>query len=237
MVVPSLNTVAEDDFRAFCPDDVAYHVHRIRLRALPGPVTMDDLVRAYQDACDAAALVADPRPDAVVFNCTGASAPRGTDGDAALAARMTERLGIPATNTMVAVKQALRAVRARDILHICPFTDTFSRAERASLEGSGITVRGTVSLDFADAKDAARMAPADIAEYVRGRIDDAVGAVLLSCANVRAFEAVEHLERAIGRPVVTSNQAVLWAVLAAAGRTGGIPGAGRLFREAAADVR
>lgn len=230
MVVPSLNTIAEDDFRTYCP--VAYHVHRVRLRKEPGPVTTADLMRAYQDACEETGLVTDLRPDAVVFNCTGASVALGPGCDAALAARTTERFGVPATNTMVAIKDALRVLGADDLLHICPFTGESARIERDSLQESGFTVRRTVPLGFTDAREAALMPPSRIAAAVRERVDDTIGAVLLSCANVRAFEAAADIERAIRRPVVTSNQAALWAVLRAAGWTGAVGGAGRLFEEA-----
>jgi len=234
MLVPSLNTIAEDDFRAFCPADVAYHVHRVRLRKESGRVTMESLMRAHLEAADEASYLADASPDAIAFNCTGASVALGKGCDAALAERMTTKLGVPAPNTMVAIKEALTSLGARDILHICPFTGEFSAVERQSLVDSGFGVARTVSLGFSDAKAAALMAPEQIAESVRERIDDSIGAVLLSCANVRAFEAADELERSLGRPVVTSNQAMLWSVLRAAGWCGEIPGAGRLFAAAGA---
>lgn len=233
MIVPSLNTIAEDDFRTFCPDDVSYHVHRIRLRKESGRVTMESLAQAYLEASDEAGYLSDLSPDAIAFNCTGASVAWGAGGDELLARRMTEQLGVPATNTMVAIKEALAALRAHDVLHICPFTDEFSRIERESLLESGITVKNTISLDFVDAKVAALMEPERIADYVCAHIDDSVGAVLLSCANVRAFEAAHELEEALARPVVTSNQAMLWSVLKAAGWRGEVPGAGRLFQSTA----
>ncbi|HKR43601.1 MAG TPA: hypothetical protein VJU59_28645, partial [Paraburkholderia sp.] len=171
----------------------------------------------------------DLSPDAVVFNCTGASVAHGAQGDALLVTRLGERLGLPATNTMVAIKQALTALRADRLLHVCPFADEFSRIERESLEASGHVVARTVSLGFTDAKEAALMTPERIAAIVREQIDADIGAVLLSCANVRAFEAADELEAALGMPVVTSNQATLWAVLRLAGWEGRIAGAGSLF--------
>ncbi|NKF24153.1 maleate cis-trans isomerase family protein [Solimonas marina] len=230
MIVPSLNTIAEDDFRAFCPPEVAYHVHRLRLRKEGGRVTMDSLIEAHRQAVDEAGYLKDLSPTAIAFNCTGASVACGSDGDEKLAVQMTEALGVPATNTMVAIKQALRTLGAQRVLHICPFTNEFSRIEREALLGAGISVAGTVSLDFTDAKVAARMAPQQITDFVRQNLDDAVGSVLLSCANVRAFEAADELEAAIGLPVVTSNQAMLWGVLKDAGWKGRIDGGGRLLR-------
>jgi maleate isomerase len=229
MVVPSLNTIAEDDFRLFCPEDVSYHVHRIRLRKEGGRVTMESLQRAWLEAAEEAEYLKDLSPDAVVFNCTGASVAHGAQGDALLVTRLGERLGLPATNTMVAIKQALTALRADRLLHVCPFADEFSRIERESLEASGHVVARTVSLGFTDAKEAALMTPERIAAIVREQIDADIGAVLLSCANVRAFEAADELEAALGMPVVTSNQATLWAVLRLAGWEGRIAGAGSLF--------
>ncbi|WP_168669158.1 maleate cis-trans isomerase family protein [Paraburkholderia sp. SG-MS1] len=230
MIVPSLNTIAEDDFRSFCPDDVSYHVHRIRLRKEAGRVTMDSLTRAYLEAIDEAGYLKDLSPDALAFNCTGASVANGKDCDARLAQRMSEALGVPSTNTMVAIKEALHALKADAILHVCPFSDEFSRVERQSLLDSGFNVLRTVSLGFTDAKAAAQMEPAEIARVVRQQVHGDTRAVLLSCANVRAFEAADELERALDLPVVTSNQAVLWSVLNAAGWRGEIRGAGRLFR-------
>jgi maleate isomerase len=244
MVVPSLNTIAEDDFRLFCPDDVAYHVHRIRLRKEGGRVTMESLQRAWLEAPDEAEYLKDLSPDAVVFNCTGASVANGAQGDALLAQRLGERLALPATNTMVAIKEALASLRCERILHVCPFADVFSRVERESLEASGHVVARTVSLGFTDAKEAALMSPQRIAAIVREQIDaridgqngGQIGAVLLSCANVRAFEAAHELETSLGLPVVTSNQATLWAVLRLAGWQGSIEGAGRLFAGAHAEA-
>jgi maleate isomerase len=229
MIVPSLNTIAEDDFRRFCPADVAYHVHRIRLRKENGRVTMESLLRAHLEAIDEAEYLKDLSPAAIAFNCTGASVAHGADGDARLAARMSEKLGVPSTNTMLAIKQALRGLNASRVLHVCPFTDEFSRIERESLLAGGFEVVRTVSLDFTDARLAARMEPQQIAEFVRRHIDSSIGAVLLSCANVRAFEAAAQLEAAIGVAVVTSNQAMLWALLNQAGWRGEIHDAGRLF--------
>ncbi|NML32603.1 maleate cis-trans isomerase family protein [Paraburkholderia antibiotica] len=230
MIVPSLNTIAEDDFRAYCPDGVAYHVHRIRLRKEAGRVTMESLTRAYLEAIDEGGYLKDLSPDAIAFNCTGASVANGQDCDARLAQRMTQTLEIPSTNTMVAIKEALSVLKADGILHVCPFSDEFSRIERQSLLDSGFNVLRTVSLGFTDAKVAAQMEPAEIAEVVRKQVDGDTRAVLLSCANVRAFEAADELERGLDLPVVTSNQAMLWSVLNAAGWRGQIRGAGRLFQ-------
>jgi maleate isomerase len=228
MVVPSLNTIGEDDLRRFCPPDVAYHVHRIRLRKEGGVVTLESLLRAYLEAIDESSLLKDLGPDAVTFNCTGASVAYGPQGDQALAERMQAALGVPSSNTMVAIKRALAHVGARKIVHVCPFADKFSSGERESLEGAGLEVIKSVGLNFVDAREAARMDPETLSQHALGYAVPGMDALLLSCANVRAFETVEHLEHKLGVPVITSNQAVLWDALRLAGWQGTVAH-GRLF--------
>ena len=52
----------------------------------------------------------------------------------------------------------------------------------------------------------------------------------MSCTALRAAEAVEEIERALGKPVVTSNQAMFWQALRTAGCDLAVPGYGRLLR-------
>ena len=53
-------------------------------------------------------------------------------------------------------------------------------------------------------------------------------AYLVSCANISVFGVIEELEGRLGRPIVTSNQAVIWDALRligwrdARGRPGGL---------------
>ena len=131
---------------------------------------------------------------------------------------------------MVAIKRALKAVGAKKIVHVCPFADKFSNDERASLEADGFEILQSVGLNFVDARQAALMPPAQLVEHALQYAVPGMDAILLSCANVRAFEAVEELEEKLGVAVVTSNQAVLWDVLRQVGWSGDVPHAGRLFK-------
>jgi maleate cis-trans isomerase len=54
---------------------------------------------------------------------------------------------------------------------------------------------------------------------------------MISCTDFATLEAVPELERALGKPVVTSNQATFWAVLRAARVDDRFPSFGRLFQE------
>ena len=59
-------------------------------------------------------------------------------------------------------------------------------------------------------------------------------ALLCSCTAWRSVEAVAELERCTGKPVVSSNQASIWAALRALKLTPQITGFGRLLESLAA---
>jgi len=72
------------------------------------------------------------------------------------------------------------------------------------------------------------MQPADWVETLTSMQDDRADVYFASCANIRAIEVIEELETRLGRPVVTSNQLVIWHALRLAGIDDVIPGLGRL---------
>ena len=59
-------------------------------------------------------------------------------------------------------------------------------------------------------------------------------ASFVSCANIRAIDALDEMEEMLNRPVLTSNQVVLWQALRLTGIDEPVAGLGRLLREPAA---
>ena len=55
--------------------------------------------------------------------------------------------------------------------------------------------------------------------------------VLISCGALRAIDVVDRIEQALGKPVICSNQAMLWDCLRQAGIKDRLPGLGRLLRD------
>ena len=217
LIVPSLNVVVEDDMRRALPGDVGGHTMRVRLQKTAGRVTHGALLAAGDDAVDKASLLADAGVDAICFNCTGASLADGPDGARRLRDRLTEATGTPSTTTILSVVGALRARGMRRLVHVCPFTAEFGADEANFLRAEGFEVVASHGLNFLDARLAANLTPQDICEIaVRLDAPEADG-LFLACANVRALEAGPEIERRLNKPVVSSNQAVIWDLLAMIG--------------------
>ncbi len=69
------------------------------------------------------------------------------------------------------------------------------------------------------------LAPEALVEAGKQAMAATADALFVSCTALRASLAVEELERALGRPVVTSNQAIAWHALSLTGRAAAsVPG-------------
>lgn len=230
VVIPSLNVVVEDDLRRELPADVGCHVARLRLGKSQGRVTQAALLEAGRDAIQQSTLLSDAGMDAIAFNCTGASLSDGPAGARRLRDEIAAATGTPATTTILSVVRALRAGGLRRIVHVCPFTAEFGADEAAFLRAEGFELVASCGLNFTDARVAARLSPAEICEIAMGLDRPGSDGLFLACANVRAMEAATTLQRRLGKPVITSNQAVIWDLLEMIGHAD----AGRLMAGAPA---
>ncbi len=195
------------------PADVGVHIARLRLRKTQGRVTQEALLEAGTEAIHQAQLLNDAGLDAVAFNCTGASLSDGPAGARRLLKDIAEATGTKATTTIIAVVNALRASGLRRIVHICPFTAEFSTDEANFLRSEGFEIVASRGLNFTDARVAAKLTPQEIFDIASQFDQKEADGLFLACANVRAMEATAALQQALGKPVITSNQAILWELL------------------------
>ena len=230
VIVPSLNTIVEDDLRSFLPHDVGYHIARVRLRKTNGVVTHEALLEAAEQAPESAGFLADALVDAIAFNCTGACVEGGQGSNERMVERIRAATEIPATTTILALLEALRVLRIKRLIHVCPFTASFGDDEARFLREAGFDVVDTVAMNHTDARLVATLDPQAFVDCAVQHDRRDAEAIFLACANARTFEAVEGAEARLGKPVITSNQVVIWALLGLLGISPkNVRGGGSLF--------
>lgn len=229
LIIPSSNRQVEQEMVRWFPDDVQPHINRLRMTG----AHERPLAQLLPLITEAAAELNDARCATIVFHCTANSMQGGPSGEeqvrAALRAGATGRV----VTTAGAVKNAFEAVGARRIVLIIPQDAASGEHEAAFLRAAGYDVVAVHALDM-DGSDAYCGAPSsfwyDAVANARADTD----AYFLSCANIGCFEVIEALEAALDRPVITSNQAVLWEGVRHARSTAALRPMGRLLRLAAA---
>jgi maleate isomerase len=223
LIIPSSNRMVEQEMARFFPAGVTPHVARLRMTG-PHHVALEALLPRIEEA---ARTLIDAKCDVVVFHCTATSMEDGMAGEARVLAALT-RAGAPhATTTATAIRCAFAALGARRIVLVTPYDAETTAAEADFLRANGCEVLGAVGCALAGS-DAYCATPAAFwRDQIAAAVQPEAEAYLLSCANIAALGIIEALERQLDRPVVTSNQAVIWNALTRLG-SGGV-GPGRLF--------
>src|SRR5262245_29277052 len=217
ILVPSTNTTGEVEYCRLAP---ALQVHTGRLgkggNTPFSPSKDEDVV--YQ-----AKLLGDARVEVIVLIQTSASL-FADDYDAVTVKRMTEASGVPSLTSAVAIGRALRALGAARIALATPYwPDVIERAKRYYESKYGMTVVAAESLGATDSYAIGKM-DAGMAQAAFGRIDRPdIDALVVPGGNFPTLDAIAPWERQFGKPVITTNQAALWAVLRAMGVSKPLP--------------
>ena len=225
LVTLANDTVIEPELKAFLPDGASVYASRIPIAKMASVKTLVDMEAHLAEA--ARLIVPEDRLDVLAFGCTSGSMAIGPEN---VKARINgARPGIPVTNPVSAAAKGLKALGVRRIALITPYPDDVNAVVEKFVSGQGfeIAVKGSFKCkgDF----EISRVPPQALYEAAveLGRKD--VGGVFISCTALRCSSMIQRAEDAIGKPIVTSNQALAWDCLRLAGDERPVAGFGRLL--------
>ncbi|MER9840842.1 ectoine utilization protein EutA [Mesorhizobium australicum] len=226
LIILATDHTTEPDFRRMVASErIGVYVARI---PYANPTTPENL-RNMQPALTAgAALILPDEPlDAICYSCTSASV---VIGDAEIeTAIQAAKPGIPVVTPPMAGMRGLNAFGVRRISILTPYTVETSRPMATYFAERGFEVLSFTCLGFEDDREMARISPAALVDLARQATHPQADALFVSCTALRGALAVTGMEQAIGRPVVTSNQATAWNCLRLSGDETAHPEFGRLM--------
>jgi maleate isomerase len=203
MIIPSVNSMTEPQFNHFAPPGLGVHVARARVAG----EWKRPLAVMAEEIATSAKLLADVAPDLIVFHCTDTSMTQGPQGEGRILEIIKDATGIEALATSRLVLEALQALGLRRLLLLSPYKS--NQAVIDYLGATGFAVVHDVALGLKSLEFAA-VTPREWAELARNHDRVDADGVFLSCTNTTQIDAVAEIEDALGKPVVNSNQAVLW---------------------------
>ena len=230
VIVPPTNTVNEAEWHRMAPDGVTVHSARMPLHE---DTTSDAGRKAlHADIDRAVGDLAQADVDVVAYGCTAGSMVHPVE---ALGDYMTEQCGIAAVTTAAALIQALGALGVRRIAVATPYHDALNEHERKFLTQAGIEVLGIKGLGIgqngaAEYRNIARVPPQAVYRHVKSADHPDAEAMLISCTDFATLEILPVLERDLGKPVISSNQATFWAAIRKAGLQDRFDGFGELLQ-------
>ncbi|WP_298887284.1 aspartate/glutamate racemase family protein [uncultured Bradyrhizobium sp.] len=217
MITPSSNSVLEPVTSAMLHGmvDVTAHFSRFRVTE----IALEASALSQFDASvmlPAADLLADAKVDAIAWNGTSASW-LGISRDESLCDVITSRTGVPATTSTLACIDAARALGARRVGLVSPYTDDVQRRIGDVWAEAGIPAQAERHLGLRDNFSFGEVAPTTIADMIRAVAAEGADAVVILCTNLEAAALAGSLERELDIAVLDSVAVTLWRTLALAG--------------------
>lgn len=210
-VVVPYDMALDREMWRWTPPEISLFFTRTPFAALPVTIEMAEHV------ADQAAVHAGVKdlqavsPAAYAYACTSGSFVNGVPGERALTETMRAAGAPAAVTTSGALLSALASLGVSRISIATPYdplvTDRFARF----LDEAGVSVVGSSHLGLT--ADIWKVPYARTVELILQCDTDSAEAVVVSCTNLPTYDVIAPMERRLGKPVVSANQATLWAVL------------------------
>ena len=205
LIALATDMTIEGDAQAVMPEGTRLHVTRI---AFDNPTTEANLrltgprLRAAVDL-----IVPGVALEGIGFGCTSASAVLGDEMEALAGGRA------PVVTPAGAALAGFAALGVGRVALMTPYLEATTNLVGDHFARHGIEVTRRVSMNMPDDRDMAVL-PADrIIDMAVGADDPDAQALFVSCTALPVMRLIPAIEARLGKPVLSANQALFWAML------------------------
>jgi maleate isomerase len=201
---------------------------RLPMSPVATPETLAAMGGHLEDA--AAQLVPGSPLDVIAFSCTSGTVAIGVDN--VRAAIQAARPGVAVSTPMEAGARALKLMGASRIVLLTPYRVRTAELVAGFFEQEGLSLARCGTFDLDGDPDMNRVSARSIIDAATGLCAGAPAfdALFVSCTGLRTHPAMDELETRIGKPAVSSNQALAWDALRQANIPDRIASQGSLFQ-------
>jgi maleate isomerase len=224
LLAPSSNTTLEPEFYRALPPDITVHFARLFLTK----IAPESILGMVADMEKQAKSLASADVDVIVLGATAPSFLKGLGYDRELIGKLEDATGKPATTTSTALVESLKHLGLSRVVLGAAYDDTVNGIARKFLEASGISVLDARGLGLVDNLVVGRLDSSTAYDLARAIDRPDAEAIVLACTNWKSMDVIDRLEQELGKPVISTTQASMWAALRIIGAQG-FPGYGRLL--------
>lgn len=233
VVGPNLNPTPE--IARMLPPGIQVRETRIHMEP---HVDVEECMKLGQRLPEATALLAEGmispilgNRSAMAFACTAGSLVGGPGWDKREIELMAGKsCGIPCTTTTTSADEAMKWLGMKRIVIASPYIDEVNEKFREFYTASGFEVLKVSGLGIRDLYKMGATAPGEAYLVAREAWVPHADGAFIACTNFRCSDIIDDLERDLGKPVVTANQATAWNLLRMLGNNDPVEGYGALLR-------
>lgn len=224
-VVLAMEQTVEDDVFRLTPPGVGVHFSRVPMSNDATVQTLKTMEPRIEEA--AGLILPEDKLDVVCYTCNCGTMVIGEER--VLAALSRSKPEASPTTVMTGVVTALKALQASRLVVATPYLDEVNAFVLEFLEGHRFEVLDLEGLNIRENTMIDRVEPAYLRDFAASLDRSDADAVFVCCGALRSLDIADELEQQVGKPVVVSNQAMMWDCLRRAGIHDRIEGFGRLF--------
>lgn len=212
IVVPH-DMALDGELWRWVPKGVTLHFTREALVPLPVTVEMAMLIGDPTAIAQCVADLITIEPSVVAYGCTSGSFANGILGENHLVDSMEAAGAAKALTTSGALLAAIQHLGARRVSIATPYDEPMTLLLDEYLQQAGIEVAGKACLGLHE--KIWDVGYATTTRLIRKADRPDAEAIVVSCTNLPTYDLIAPMERQLGKPIVTANQATMWGALRA----------------------
>lgn len=224
-VVLAMEQTVEGDVFRMVPEGVGVHFARI---PMSNDATLETLVTMAPGIAETARLLLPyDKPDVLCYTCNSGAM---VIGEKECMRKLQDAHASAAPTTVITgVVRAIEALGARKIAVMTPYLDEINTVVHRFLSQPGFEIVEFQGMNLTSNTDIDLVSPEFIKSYARAVDRPEAEALVICCGALRAVDVIQEIEDELGKPVIASNQAMMWDCLRLADIPDRIGGFGRIF--------
>ena len=226
LIALATDFIIEKDFIKIIKDkDIDFFVNRIECY---NPLSKENLIKMSEKVTDVTKnILPDENIDCVVYGCTSGTIAVGYDTIEKKVKEAKPKAKITTPST--AAIKALKKLNIKKLAIFTPYSKKLNDEIIDYFSSQGFDIVANTYLDIAADYDIGKVDQNFLLETLSQIEIKSADALFISCTALPVLNIIERLEKKLGKPVITSNQSLIWDTLESIGMNKDIQGFGKLF--------
>jgi maleate isomerase len=201
LMLPYDNAVIEPEFARTLPSGISAHVVR---------TTKTDRLELAEESLTLAPVMQHLRVNVALYACNASSFLKGRQWHDNFLRRFEERAGVPSESANSALIKLAKHRNLRRLAIVSPYPEWLLDPLGRFFSDSGFEVVNIVGLGL-EPIEINRLGPEASYEFAKGADRVEADGIIIVATNFRTLEVLSTLESELRKPVISANQALMWA--------------------------
>jgi len=205
LIVPSNNTLIEPELYPRLPKGVSLHAAKI----LTEGSDADSIIEMVKKAERAGLELSAGNVDLIAYCCLSTSLIKGMKWNKEFTVRLAELTGCPVITAFDATVEGLKELNISKISLVSPYPKKVHELLVNCFADEGIQILSEVNTPIEDINEVPNVSPYHVYSLVRKAFAEQSEGICIVATDLPTLSIIQVAEKDLGKPVITTNQAIL----------------------------